>query len=843
MEKLDREAKKDISLTKNESSCAKLCCRQFNDLPTINTDTFQTQPILLCRSENIITVGWSSEIDDKQNIVYAAEITNSGGRNSISGMIEDTLVFNIVTEKHTTFNNLTPDSKYKICLSAFNLTAQLGKRMCEEFWTLPESFVPNNVLNISFDDLMYNNNVGFNATMKWEPAEDRTCYYEILIFSENIPWQLEAQVPENMFTMELSDLEYEKNYSISVKGCTFDKIRESNNSWLYFFTPSCTDFHKNLEMCAPKKPTGLKVAEEERAESTMNQFKYYDVFVSWDAPELIPDFYTISFTNFDLSYKINGTETNAKIENVTIGTFYIVTLLAESSGGISDLAQAYREIILLNDSNTFSVSDDDGLLWSVLIPIMCFLLITGSAVFIYHRHERFKLYKRRCRYFEDLEQKAPKESDCGSNFNIIPEDDPFEMIPEKLVLFEVLGEGAFGVVRKGWIPNKTRDVAVKMLKEDPSAEEVKQFRQEIDMMKSVGSHAHIVSLVGCCTRPSATMMLIVEFCALGDLQHYLRNAWSKIVSKETTTPNGKIDSKRDSNAPIKYADIAISDSTVESTSKIALPKNCVENESYDIEESIKDDDFITAVDLLSFARQIAIGMEFLSLNRVVHRDLAARNVLVCSDKTVKIADFGLSRDIYQENMYKKMSSGKLPIKWMALESLTHQVYTTQSDVWSFGVLFWEIVTLGSTPYPSVPLGQILKMLISGYRMECPGNCSSNIYNLMMECWRPVPKRRPNFTEIRQTIDKLLEGMCADKYLNLDVMNYKDTTTVETASYIPPRSTTNSQHIDFDESEPERFIQPITRKDKMNTQENINNNNHANTQILEDPVVDDCQSIN
>jgi tyrosine-protein kinase receptor torso len=111
---------------------------------------------------------------------------------------------------------------------------------------------------------------------------------------------------------------------------------------------------------------------------------------------------------------------------------------------------------------------------------------------------------------------------------------------------------------------------------------------------------------------------------------------------------------------------------------------------------------------------------------VVHRDLAARNVLVCENHTVKVSDFGLSRDVYQDNVYCKSGGGKLPIRWMALESLTHQRYTTQSDVWSFGILLWEIATLGSTPYVGVHSSDLLTFLKNGNRLKCPPSCSSDL---------------------------------------------------------------------------------------------------------------------
>lgn len=106
--------------------------------------------------------------------------------------------------------------------------------------------------------------------------------------------------------------------------------------------------------------------------------------------------------------------------------------------------------------------------------------------------------------------------------------------------------------------------------------------------------------------------------------------------------------------------------------------------------------------------------------------MAARNVLVCENHSVKVSDFGLSRDVYQDNVYCKNGGGKLPIRWMAIESLTHQKYTSQSDVWSFGILLWEIVTLGGTPYVGMQTSDLLDFLKSGQRLSCPGTCSPEL---------------------------------------------------------------------------------------------------------------------
>ncbi|KAM6447870.1 fibroblast growth factor receptor 3 isoform 8-T9 [Liasis olivaceus] len=307
----------------------------------------------------------------------------------------------------------------------------------------------------------------------------------------------------------------------------------------------------------------------------------------------------------------------------------------------------------------------------------------------------------------------------------LPADPKWELARSRLTLGKPLGEGCFGQVVMAEAmgidkekPNKPITVAVKMLKDDATDKDLSDLVSEMEMMKMIGKHKNIINLLGACTQ-DGPLYVLVEYASKGNLREYLRAC--------------------------------------------RLP-----GMDYSFDTCKLPEEQLTFKDLVSCAYQVARGMEYLASQKCIHRDLAARNVLVTEDNVMKIADFGLARDVHNIDYYKKTTNGRLPVKWMAPEALFDRVYTHQSDVWSFGVLLWEIFTLGGSPYPGIPVEELFKLLKEGHRMDKPANCTPDLYMIMRECWHAVPSQRPTFKQLVEDLDRVLTVTSTDEYLDLSV---------------------------------------------------------------------------
>uniref|UniRef100_A0A672ZKY5 receptor protein-tyrosine kinase n=1 Tax=Sphaeramia orbicularis TaxID=375764 RepID=A0A672ZKY5_9TELE len=350
-----------------------------------------------------------------------------------------------------------------------------------------------------------------------------------------------------------------------------------------------------------------------------------------------------------------------------------------------------------------------------------------------------------------IQMVGPNDNDyIYINFKDFEYDPKWEFPRENLELGKELGSGAFGMVVQATAyginkPGVSQQVAVKMLKEKHQTVEKEALMSELKMLTHIGHHANIVNLLGACTE-SGPIYLIFQYCCYGDLLNYLKENSQRYHKSVTDAFNrDRFSSLYHNLKPRSVLDCV----PLLATSALNCVDSNADPEMYvNPDEQTEDLQALTFDDLLSFAFQVAKGMEFLSSKNCIHRDLAARNILVTKGRLVKIGDFGLARDIDNDSNYVVRGNVRLPVKWMAPESIFQGMYTMKSDVWAYGILLWEIFSLGVTPYPGMKVDHTFYSLIErGFKMECPYYANESVYGMMCKCWALEPSDRPSFSKL------------------------------------------------------------------------------------------------
>ncbi|XP_070490956.1 vascular endothelial growth factor receptor 1-like [Chironomus tepperi] len=357
--------------------------------------------------------------------------------------------------------------------------------------------------------------------------------------------------------------------------------------------------------------------------------------------------------------------------------------------------------------------------------------------------------------------------------DLLPYDKNFEFPKNKLELKKQLGAGAFGIVIEAIatgivVYEPETVVAVKMVKKQAGNEVIKALVSELKILIHLGQHLNIVNLLGAVTKDIAKreLMVIVEYCKYGNLQNYLvknrsnfidqiRNGRIAPVFKKDDSSEGSSSQCVDSPKHINM--IIVDDKTNPKSNEHATSNNDTEERSS-----------LCTSDLVCWAFQVARGMDYLSKMRIIHGDLAARNILLCDNNIVKICDFGLSKSIYKNDIYKRKGENMLPFKWLSLEAISDSIFSVYSDVWSYGIMLWEFFSLGNVPYPGMEANEKLFYKIrEGYRMEKPEFATEDIHEIMINCWNVVPESRPLFKDLERRFSSLMGESVKNHYIVLN----------------------------------------------------------------------------
>ncbi|XP_063921825.1 receptor-like tyrosine-protein kinase kin-16 isoform X2 [Zophobas morio] len=615
----------------------------------------------------------------------------------------------------------------------------------------------NNYINLklSWNEIDNNNNT-VSISIIQQPDSKYNCLAEMHIFDHSL---LNNSILQSDMVTSQGEVNPGCSYTIYIFS-EYEKGEQINCQFNYTL-PDCVESKCDCDKYKPNP----KILDLEHISG--NKFK-----IKWDPGDTTTggDFYEIREMRFsykgefDLyreSAEIIESDLEKHVSEIQMKLFKgeNYTLIGNFRNNFSCRAESTRSFTAPMESQ-FSVS---VIIFALIGVILILVVILKFQNMVKYKTKVLNvIIPGRRRNHQDLVALRSEQLPMTTKFQYIPAEisegvvDEYEFPSDWIIIKEVIGSGAFGQVYSakaigiGSIDG-FKMVAVKTLGEGENItrEAINDFIAEIEIFKTIGKHPNIVALLGCCTVDTPYMM-IMEFVPCGDLKKYLlelRAQWLKrkniSMSRQIFFPDGSYidppsptssNSTKTGRLP-SVSENACSSPDVPMTPLLAHYANAL--------NKILDD-----TELQNFALQIAKGMSHLEKIGVTHRSLAARNILINEYKILKISGFGLSRS----GPYINHKTKKLPLRWMAIEAIVEQKYDSKSDVWSFGVVLWEIGTLGAFPYESVPDSFLQQFLQMGRRLERPEICTNELYELMRLCWARNPEDRPTFRELVEALD-------------------------------------------------------------------------------------------
>uniref|UniRef100_A0A670JEV9 receptor protein-tyrosine kinase n=1 Tax=Podarcis muralis TaxID=64176 RepID=A0A670JEV9_PODMU len=394
----------------------------------------------------------------------------------------------------------------------------------------------------------------------------------------------------------------------------------------------------------------------------------------------------------------------ARIDGLRPGMVYVVQVRARTVAGYGKYSGKMCFQTLTDDDYKSELREQLPLIAGSAAAGVVFIV---SLVAISIVCSRKRAYSKEAVYSDKLQHYSTGRGSPGMKIYIDPftYEDPNEAVREFakeidvsfVKIEEVIGAGEFGEVYKGRLklPGKREIyVAIKTLKAGYSEKQRRDFLSEASIMGQF-DHPNIIRLEGVVTK-SRPVMIITEFMENGALDSFLR----------------------------------------------------------------QNDGQFTVIQLVGMLRGIAAGMKYLAEMNYVHRDLAARNILVNSNLVCKVSDFGLSRylqDDTSDPTYTSSLGGKIPVRWTAPEAIAYRKFTSASDVWSYGILMWEVMSFGERPYWDMSNQDVINAIEQDYRLPPPMDCPAALHQLMLDCWQKDRNTRPRFAEIVNTLDKMIRN--------------------------------------------------------------------------------------